>query len=262
MSSESNALEAPDKNSGGDFSNYGHYTITDELTLTLPNTKIKFKRLSSDKYSYSRENTQSGLVENLISIRTKNLEIEFVPSFPIHVPAYRTDFVFLKLLKSIFVSMKSSTEAFVPVPIENAIFFSGHEVNEHVDVFSCTPNKSRFALYGPPEQGKLCKHAIVPIEYEDKDFEPFLFAKMKVVIENELETGFRLGRLIFPVTNHDLYYQKDKAVFDTLAVQMWDRVGVDYPEIECEQISPKGWAKTPRYMEKTKHQFSMDMGFD
>lgn len=262
MSSESNTLKAPDTNLDKKFSNYGHYTVSDELTLSLPNTKIKFKRLSNDKYSYSRENTQSGLVENLISVRTKNLEIEFVPSFPIHVPAYRTDFVFLKLIKPIFISMKSSTEAFVPVPIENAIFFSGPEVHEHVDVFSCTPNKSRFALYGPPENGKLCKHAMVQLEYNDNVFEPFLFAKMKVIIENELETGFKLGKIIFPVTNHELYYKEDKAIFDTLRVNMWDRLGVDFPEIDCEPISLKGWGKAPRHMEKTKHEFSMDMGFD
>ncbi len=93
----------------------------------------------------------------MISVRTKNLEIEFVPSFPIHVPAYRTDFVFLKLLKSIFISMKSTTEFYVPIPIENVIFFSGHEIHEHVDVFSCVPDNSRFGLYGPLEKGKQSK---------------------------------------------------------------------------------------------------------
>lgn len=245
------------------FSNYGHYTIENDLTLTLPNTKIKFQRLSDDKFSYTRENSQNGIFESLISIRTKNLKIEFVPSFPIHVPAYRTDFVFLKFIKPIFTSMKSTTEIYVSVPIENAIFFSGDEVTEHLDVFSCTPNKSRFALYGPPENGKLSKISQVGIEYEDADFaEPFLFAKMKVLIENDLKTGFRLGKLVFPVTNHDLYYKKTNAIYDPLRVIMKDRLGVDYPDIECEPSPISGWKKAPRHLEKTSHPFSMSMGLE
>lgn len=264
MHSESGTVtkEMNAKNSSDNFSNYGHYTVDDELTLTLPNTKIRFQRLGKDKYSYTRENSQSGLFENLISVRTKNLEIEFVPSFPIHVPAYRTDFVFLKLLKPIFISMKSTTEFYVPIPIENAIFFTGSEIHEHVDVFSCVPNSLRFGLYGSPENGKLSKMANVSVEYVDKDFEPFLYAKMKVIVDNELKTGFRLGKLVFPVTNHDLYYQKDNAIFDTLMVIMKDRLGVDYPDIECESLSLSGWKKVPRHMEKTKHEFSMNMGVD
>jgi hypothetical protein len=165
-------------------------------------------------------------------------------------------------MKPIFISMKSTTEFYVPIPIENAIFFTGSEVHEHVDVFSCVPNNLRFGLYGPPENGKLSKTANVSVEYTDKDFEPFLYAKMKVIVDNELKTGFRLGKLVFPITNHDLYYQKDSAIFDTLLVIMKDRLGVDYPDIKCKSLSLNGWKKVPRHMEKTQHEFSMSMGVD
>lgn len=251
-----------DKNSRNNFSNYGRYVVDDSLTLTLPNTKIHFRRISDDKYSYSRENTQSGVFESIISVRTENLEFVFVPSFPIHIPAYRTDYVFLKLTKPIFISMKSSTAAYVPVPIENAIFFTGNEIREHIDVFSCVPDMSRFGLYGAPENGKLAKIAKTDLEFQDVDFEPFLYAKMKVMIENDLKVGFRLGKLVFPVTNHDLYYRKNTAVFDPLKIIMKDRLGVDYPDVRCEDLLLDGWEKAPRHAEKTIHEFSMNAGFE
>ncbi len=257
MNSEESIAKETSTKDFTEFSNYGNYTVTNELTLRLPNTKITFQRLSEDKYSYTRENLQSGLTESLISVRTKNLEIDFVPSFPIHVPAHRTDYVFLKFIKPIFISMKSSTEIYVPVPIENAIFFTGSHIHEHIDVFSCIPNKSRFGLYGPPENGKLAKTVTVEVGHQNIDFEPFLYAKMKVMVENDLKTGFRLGRIVFPVTNHDIYYRNDRAAFDTLKVMLKDRLGVDYPDIECEQAVFHDWHLAPRHMEKTKHEFSM-----
>lgn len=243
------------------FSNYGIYTIKDSLQFALPNTVISFQRLGKDKYSYSRENSQSTPVEDYIAIRTADLEVEFAPTYPINVPAYRTDYVFLKFEKSIFVSMKSSTEIFVPVPIENAFVFTGSEIREHVDVFSCFPSNSRYGLYGPPEYGRLCKFAKIAISSNDKDFESFLFAKMKVKIENKYEEGVKVGHLIFPVTNHDLYYKDKSAVFDTLKVIIKDRLGLVYANIEHEPISLKGWTKAPRRKEKTDHEFSMKWGF-
>lgn len=240
-----------------DFSNYGHYTIDKKLTLKLPNTEITFERMSDDKYSYTRENSQSGLTERLISVRTKKLEIEFVPSFPIHIPAQRTDYVFLKFIKPIFISMKSSTEIYVPVPIENAVFFTGPDIHEHIDVFSCDPSRSRFGLYGPPENGKLAKTETVGIGDQNSEFEQFLYAKMKVRVENDLKTGFKLSRLVFPVTNHDIHYLNKDVIFDTLKVILKDRLGVDYPDIECEHEKLPGWHTSPRHMEKTKHEFSM-----
>jgi uncharacterized protein len=241
------------------FSDFGTYLIKDKFTISVPNTKIHFQRLSDDKYQYIRQGTSK--TESLISIRTDNLEVEFVPSFPIFVPAYRTDYVYLNFKKPIFVSRESSTEIFVPVPIENALYFTGPEINEYIDVFSCKPETARFGLYGPPEEGKLCKFANISVEYEDRDFEPFLYAKMRVKIDNELENGIKLGKLIFPITNHELYYNEKTAVLDDLRLVIKDRLGVVYGDVECEDTHMGGWSKAPRSMERTEHKFVMGMGF-
>lgn len=248
--------------SRSESSQYGHYSIENNLKLTLPNAVVRFERISKDKYSYMREVSHGNLVEKIISIRTKNLEVEFVPTYPIHVPAYRTDFMFLRFVRPIFVSMKSSTEIYVPVPIENSLFFAGHEMREHVDVFACFPVSSRFGLYGPPENGKLCKFAKAPIYTEEEKLEPFLFASMKVLIKNELETGVQFGKIVFPVTNLDLYYRANEAVFDNLTVTIKERLGVQHAEIDHLESVLTSWKKAPRHMEKTEHKFSMEMGFD
>ena len=43
------------------FSNYGLYTISDNLELSLPNTEIKIERMGSNVFSYTRNDSESNL---------------------------------------------------------------------------------------------------------------------------------------------------------------------------------------------------------
>jgi hypothetical protein len=45
------------------FSNYGIYDLSDNLELFLPNTSIRFQKISDNAFSYFRENSEGKIIE-------------------------------------------------------------------------------------------------------------------------------------------------------------------------------------------------------
>ena len=59
-------MEIMSDNSETVFSNYGIYDLKDELELLLPNTSIKFHRISDNAFSYFRKNSEGNIIEKII----------------------------------------------------------------------------------------------------------------------------------------------------------------------------------------------------
>ena len=241
---------------------YGVHTVEDKLEFHLPNSHILLERISDDKFHYKRINS-SDVVEKIISVRTPNLEMEFIPTHPLYTPSYKTDYMFLRLVQPIFVSRNSVTDIFVSIPIENGLFFTGNEIREPFDVFSCEPAYSRYALYGDPDQGTLCKYAKVMINTQEDKFDQYIRGRLKITIDNELDTGISLGKIVFPIQDHDIYYNQIDAAFDDLKINVKDRLGVKVVDIvQQNETGPKGWSRSPRLEKKTDIKFAMEKGFD
>ena len=220
------------------------------------------KRDGQDKFQYKRVG-RNVTVEKLISIRTKDLEMEVVPIHPLFTPSYKTEFMFLRLLKQVFVSRNSTTEFYASVPIEIGLFFTGSEIREYFDVFSCEHSHSKYALYGDPDQGKLCKFAKVMPEVSDVVSTPFIHGNLKIVVDNQLDVGVSMGKVVFPLRDHDVYYAHLNASYDDLKITLKERLGIQIGDIVQHEDSFKdGWTKSPRTMKKTDYKFSMEKGFD
>ncbi|MGI0102000.1 MAG: DUF432 domain-containing protein [Nitrosotalea sp.] len=250
------------ENHGIDYTQYGKYIVNDSVEFRFPNNIVTLKRVSKDKFLYNRK-SHDILIEKLLSIRTPDLEIEVVPTLPLYVPSYKTDYMFLRLSKSIFVSRNSSTEIFVSVPIEIGLFFTGNEIREYFDVFACEPRGSKYALYGQPDNGNLCKFATVTPNAVEKDALYYLEGQLKIIIDNEFDTGISLGRIVFPISDHEVYYNQSAASYDDLRIEIKERLGVEIVEvIQQDDTGPNGWHKSPRTMKKTDFKFLMEKGFD
>ena len=254
---------------GSDFSEkivgnfeYGIHTIKEKLEFCLPDTTILLERMNEDKFRYKRVNSSS-VVEKIISVRTPNLEMEFVPTHPLYTPSYKTDYMFLRLMQPIFVSRNSVTDIFVSVPIEIGLYFTGNEIREPFDVFSCESAYSRYALYGNPDQGTICKYAKTMLQTHDDKFTPYIHGGLKITINNELDIGISLGKIVFPIQDHDIYYNHIDAVYDDLKINVKDRLGVEIVDIvQQNETGPRDWPKSPRLKKITDIKFAMEKGFD
>jgi hypothetical protein len=246
-----------------DFSNFGRYLPKDKLVLTLPNNTITLSRLGDGRFSYARQTTQNELVKKIIRTKSENFDIELAPVLPIHMPSYKTDFFFLRFTEPLYISQNTATEVLASFPIELGIFLIEENQSGGIDYFSCDPFNSRFALYGPTEDGKLCKYAKTSLDEKQIVNQPFIHAQLKIQLINELEEGTSIGKIVFPVTDHDLYFHGTDVMMDGLEATIKNRVGLHVVEMIQKPITNlEGWKLAPRDTKKTDYKFSMEKGFD
>ncbi|NJK78242.1 MAG: DUF432 domain-containing protein [Nanoarchaeota archaeon] len=159
------------------------------------------------------------------------------------------DLIFLRLEESIFIEKKSTVDVSVQFPMEMGLFIinSKDDSKELFDCFTCEPMHSRFALYGTPENGKLCMYSKVkPLENSDSD--PYIFAKMKVTLTNDLASGAFVGKLVFPITTHKIYYIENSS-----EVHIDNITGVIKQDINNEiiEINPESYIDKKQTMENS-----------
>lgn len=250
------------KSDGKTLSDFGKYQIKGETVLGLPNNVITIRELGDGKLSYTRISGNE-TIKKLIQAKSKTTQIELTPILPIHVPSYKTDFFFLRFEEPLYIEEDSTAKTTLSLPIEVGLFLVHRNKTSGFDFFSCDPLNSRFGLYGTPEDGKLCKHATISLD--DKRITPqsFIHAQLKLEITNELGESVRIGKIVFPVTDHHLYYRGTEVVMDGLQATIKNRVGLHVVEVMQNPIvKPTGWNLASRDTEKTDYKFSMERGFD
>ena len=247
--------ESPDN-----FSQYGIYTIEDSHEFDLPNTKIKIERVGEKAYSYIRKNSEDQISEKIIPTKSNTLKIELCPIRPLNHPARRTNYVFLKFDKDIFLSESSAATVYVHFPIEIGLFLVHDSHRDSIDWVTCDPLNSRFGLYGTPDTGTLCKYADVSLANDMSDSEPYVNGVMKILIENNLSSGQSVGKVIFPITDNSIYYSDSKAIMDGIKVTLRKRAVVSIADVKTDPISTD-WTKSPT-LEQTTTTESTEMGVE
>ena len=247
-------------NSEETFSNYGIYDLESDLELLLPNTIIKFHRISDNAFSYFRKNSQGKIIEKIIPVRSNDLKIELAPIRPLNYPARRTSHMFLKFDKEIYLSENSAASIFVHCPIEIGIFLVHDSNHDSLDWITCNPLNSRFGLYGSPDTGKLCKYAKVSLATNYDDSDSYLEGVMQIVIENTLSFGQSISKVVFQITDNSVYYQGSKTIIDGIKITMKKRAAVNIADVKTTSLETD-WSMSPTWEHKTASTH-MEMGLE
>lgn len=262
MTSKISRTDEFSKRHEGVFSNFGRYYLTDEINLNLPGNTVTLKDLNNGTFSYLR-NSQNEIIKRLVQVKTETPQIELAPVLPIHVPSYKTDFFFLRFEEPVSIAENSTLETLIQFPIEIGLFLVEQNESKGLDFFSCDSMNSRFGLYGTPEDGNLCKYSAVSLSGSNSSLKPFTYAQFELKITNELEELASVGKLVFPVTDHDLYYSGNDVSMDGLHAIIKNRVGLHVIEtIQSPITKHTGLNLASRDTEKTDYKFSMERGFD
>ena len=248
------------ENMENNFSNYGVYDVDDALELVLPDTEIKIERVSENAFSYFRKNSDGEIIEKMIPVKSEKIKIELAPVRPLNHPARRTNYVFLKFDKEIYLSSNSAASIFVHCPIEIGIFLINGSDRESLDWVTCDSLNSRFGLYGSPDTGTLCKYAEVTLATDMTDSIPYVEGVMKIILENNLTSGQTVSKVIFPITDNSLYYENSKVILDGLRVTLRKRAVVSIADVKSESVDTD-WTKSPTW-EDTTASTSMEMGLE
>ena len=242
------------------LSNYGIYDLEDELEFFLPNTSIKFHRITDNAFSYFRKNSEGRIIEKIIPVKSNDLKIELAPIRPLNHPARRTDHIFLKFDKAIHLSANSAASIFVHCPIEVGIFLIHDSIHDSLDWITCDPLNSRFALYGSPDTGTLCKYAKVSSAIDYNDSNSYLEGVMQIILENTLSSSQSISKVVFPITDNTLYYQNTKTIIDGIKITMKKRAAVNIADVNAMSLETD-WSKSPTWEDKIANTH-MEMGLE
>jgi len=242
------------------FSNYGVYEINENLELFLPDTVIKIEKIGENAFSYYRKDSEGKISEKMIPAKSDSIKIEMAPIRPLNHPARRTGYVFLKFDKDIYLSQNSAASIFVHCPIEIGVFLINDSKRESLDWITCNPANSRFGLYGSPDTGTLCKYADVTLATDLSDSVPYVEGVMKIIIENDLDFGKTVSKVVFPVTDNSLYYENSKSILDGIKVTLKKRAVVSIADVQTDPLSTD-WIKSPTWEGSTTNTH-MEMGLE
>ena len=241
--------------------NYGIYEINEDVELLFPLIKAQIKREHKNSFIYSRVDSEGNNIEKIIPSDQDKITIEIAPIRPLNYPARRTNFIYLDFDKEVFLSEGASTSFLVRCPIEIGIFLVHDSHKDSMDSFTCDPSRSRFGLYGSPDTGILCKYFKVPIVQSELDSEPFHSCVVRLSFENQLERGYAIKKVVFPITDHSIYYEKQKSQLDSLQVKLRKRGVVEFAEAFEVPLTEITWTKSPSW-EADTHTPSMEMGLE
>lgn len=247
---------------------YGQYTISKNLELHLPKTQILIEK-KTNKFSYYRKNSEGQELRKSIPGKKDTLQLELAPILPLNLPSKKTnDLMFLRLKESLFIEKNSASSVLLEFPIEIGIFVLNNDnTRDFFDCFTCEPMHSRFALYGTPENGNLCMYGKVAQLEESEKPKPYVFAKIRATISNELNEGITVGKLVFPVGHHEMYYLQNsfEAHIDDIDAKIKNEPGGKIIEIHHVILTKKEkkWNLSLRLKPKSiKETFIMNRGFE
>jgi len=242
------------------LSNYGLYTINENIEFAFPNIEIKIERMGDHVFSYTRRDAEDNILKKIIPIASSDLTLELCPIRPLNHPAPRTSHVYLDFESPVFLSEGSAATVFVRCPIEIGVFLVHGEHKDSLDWFTCDPVNSRFCLYGSPESGTLCKYTNSEIVESYEDSLPFFNAVLKIDIKNDLDRGFTISKIVFPITGNSMYYKNSKTIIDSLNVTLKKKLTLEILDVDVITLQTD-WTKSPAY-EHTENIKHMDMGVD
>ena len=248
MDSNKKMVNTPDDKSV--HSAYGQYTVHDTLELYLPGTVIKIDKTGTETFSYFRQDSKGDTTQKMIPCKSDTLTVELAPIAPLNHPARRTDHIFLKFVPEIHLGQNATAHIFVRCPIEVGLFLVNGTGREPLDWVTCNHANSRFGLYGPPDTGTLCKYAEVLPSADPVNSIPYVDCTMRIILQNSLNSGHVISKVIFSMTDASLYYKDSKSVADGIKVTLKRRAVVSVADVQTVPAD-SNWTKSPVWSNDT-----------
>lgn len=234
-------------------SDFGTYSLDDDLELSFPHHSLLFQKNPSGQYTFERK-TENYQTKQHLDMGS-DVKIHICPVLPVNLPEPKTTLLYLDLESPILVGKSVTTKMSLRYPVEIGVFAETDNDSQMVDCFSCNPMLSRFALYGTPTEGHFCKYAL---SNSHNSFDNFCYAKVNLTITNNLDSSAKVGKVILNASSQDLYYSDGKIIADPLTMTIDSE---NKATVTSEQISTS-YHTSRRIQSKNSDPFVMTGGYD
>jgi hypothetical protein len=179
---------------------YGKHRIpcrieNEQLSITVE------KRGGGISYERALSDTRE---RKLIFGAIKNIRI--APVEPLNTPKEIARHLLIHCDIPIMVEPKGQVDVYLTFPVEVGVFVDS-KGSGPIDVFSMPA--PRFALYGDPNSGLICRYWKSPVLKEIGEHRPFHEGVMRLRIVNSAGDWSQMKRVILDAVSMKIYYSKD-----------------------------------------------------
>ncbi len=178
-----------------------------EIPFKIEKDEVLIETIKNGNFILYRRNSPEN-VEKIISGGISGYpKIVICPVEPVNIPKRVTNYLLIELEKPIVVAPDSSININLTFPIEIGVFTLAKKSVEVLDIFSLT--KPKYALYGDPKDGVICKYWESKVVEGYEGFDPLKEGILELTITNNGDEWAEVKRVIFDAFSMKIYYSED-----------------------------------------------------
>jgi uncharacterized protein len=243
---------------------FGHYRITAEssghqikildqkIGIDGPPARAVYRRFVGDE-----------LVAQTNIMSDKELVVVGVfPAPPIFTPREISSAAYLKFKSPVVVDPRSEVIVYCKMPIEIGVFRQTDDEELMIDAFSPAPQ--RYALYGSPESGVVCRYADTEAAAAEEQVQvtKYYEALVRIRIRNEIQNVVKVTKVILPLSGVVLDHAHDDSWLPGSVEMLLDSsFGKDIVNVRYVDAKVKREDKTSVQRREESLAFLMDAGY-
>jgi hypothetical protein len=191
---------------------------SEPLEITFCDQKIVVGG-AAGAYSYKRYSAGALAAETtIISDKDGGIVVGIFPIAPLLTPKRVAKNVYIKFKSPIIMDQRSDAVVYAKIPIEIGVYRQSEDEELLIDAFSLSPQ--RYALYGSPEAGTVCRLAESETSTTEEGIsvEKYTEALIRIRISNGIDNVIKISKVIVPM---------DGIVLDHAQDDTWVPGGVD-----------------------------------
>ena len=243
---------------------FGHYRLNshaESSEISIADNKIFFD-VSKSSISYKRSAGGEPKTQTSIVSDKDPVVIGVFPIPPIFTPQPIAKNLYLKFDFPVIVDQRSEVVIYAKMPIEIGIFRQSEDEELLIDSFSPTPQ--RYALYGSPESGVVCRYADShPAgSREEVALEKYQDALVRIRIRNDIDNVVKVSKVIIPMDGVILDHAHDESWLPgSVEMALDSAFGKDVVNVRLIDAKVKRADKTSLIKKEDTLTFRMDAGY-
>mgnify|MGYP001626182189 CR=1 FL=1 len=204
---------------------YMDFTVDVEEVISLPKGRLVFSRIN-DSMIRIVFNGDLQIPPKTVGV-SRNSSISLRP-IPPSGNLLKVDYLFIKLNEPVTVLPKESVEIYFKLPVDIGVYVNNYLIHTVPTV------KVKYALYGPPDLGHLCRYVDGGLINSVPDN---LLGITKLVINNQSSDVGTVGKVVAPLNGLQIYLTaSNDLIFNTIYVRLADSL---HAEVTTKLIPSK-----------------------
>jgi hypothetical protein len=184
------------------------------------------------------------------------------PNPPLFTPQQLSKNVYVKFRVPVIVDQNSEVVIYAKIPIEIGVYRQSDDEEMLIDSFALT--QQRYALYGPPESGVVCRYIETDTSTDSEGVKPSKYqeAHARIKITNGIDNVVRVSKVIIPMESVIIDHAHDDAwLTGSVEMTIDSSFGRDVVIVHLTGTRVKPADKTSMLKKEETKVFMMDSGY-